>query len=114
MTFPESKTLAIDFDQTLMAQNGNKMGEPLPGVIQAMEELYDRGYGIIIFTVRAKTEQGIEVVEGWLDHYGIDYHQVTAVKPNAAIFIDDRAIRHLNWDDTMNQVNVIMGFVEED
>lgn len=97
--------LAIDFDGTLHDIThpiaGKRMGEPIAGALQAMEDLYDQGHRIIIYTVRAATKQGKEVVEEWLDHFGIDFHDITAVKPNADMFIDDRAVRFETWEQVM-------------
>lgn len=89
------------------------MGKPLPGVEDALDELYGRGYSIVVYTLMARTESGKEAVAEWLDHYGIDYADVTAIKPDALVYIDNRAIRHTDWMSTMQQVNGITGYVDE-
>ena len=103
-----NKTLAIDFDGVIHDYkhpiDGKKLGAPLDGSVVALDELYDAGYKIIIHTVKARNEQGKQMVEDWLDHYSIEHHEVTAIKPNANYYIDDHAVKHISWDDTFNQI----------
>ncbi len=100
--------LAIDFDQTIHDKlhpvEGKKMGLPMPGAQAAMDELYQQKHKIIIFTTMATTPTGKQAVEDWLEFYDIDFHEVTAVKPNAAVFIDDKALHHTDWESTMQQL----------
>ncbi len=102
--------LAIDMDGVLHDYKhpieGKRLGPPLPDAVVAMDDLYDRGYKLIIHTVKATTKQGAEMVEEWLDHYGFEYHEITAIKPNATYYIDDRAIRHTGWADTYKQIGI--------
>lgn len=102
-------TLAIDFDGVLHDYknpvDGKRMGAPLPGALAAMDDLYDGRYELIIHTVKATTEQGRQMVEDWLDHYGFEYHKITAIKPNADYFIDDRAVHHTgDWSNTFSAI----------
>jgi 5'(3')-deoxyribonucleotidase len=94
-------TLAIDFDGVLHDKahplEGKKMGAPMPGAQAAMDELYQAKHKIIIFTTMATTPGGKQAVEDWLDWYDFDYHEVTAIKPNADLFLDDRAVRFTDW-----------------
>lgn len=112
------KTLAIDFDGVVHDyQNplpGKRMGAPMPGAEEALETLYQRGFKIVIHTVKAVTEGGREAVEQWLDYYGLDYHEVTASKPNADVYIDDKAIKHHSWQDTKEQLQIWFGIDLDD
>lgn len=107
-------TLAIDFDGVIAdlhnVSPGKRMGEPVVGALEALESLYDAGHEVIIHTVKATTQGGRKAVEDWLDHYGADYHAVTAVKPNADIYLDDRAVRFVDWSSAL----VTIGLDEED
>lgn len=103
--------LAIDFDEVIHAKSmpvpGRRMGEPLPGTKAALEHFKRKGDTIIVFTVMATDIKGRIAVQQWLDYYDVPYDEVTAIKPNADLFIDDKAIRHINWDDTLRQINEI-------
>jgi phosphoglycolate phosphatase-like HAD superfamily hydrolase len=82
------------------------MGAPLPGAVAALDALYDKRYKLIIHTTKATTDSGKQAVEEWLDYYGCEYHEVTATKPNASYYIDDRAIKHTSWAETLDELGV--------
>jgi len=44
----------------------------------------------------------VELIWEWLEHHGFGSYikEVTAVKPRAVCYIDDRAIRFTNWEET--------------
>src|SRR5258708_970132 len=102
--------LAIDFDRTIHDIDnpieGMKMGKPMPGAEEALEAIKDAGHQIIIHTTRAKTEKSTEVVQEWLDYWDLPYSDITAVKPNADYYIDDRGLRHTTWLDTLTLLGV--------
>ena len=89
--------IAIDFDGVLCDHNNRKpgfiMGEPVEGAQQAMLTLKRQGDTLIIHTNRERFQH----VEDWLQHFGIPYDEVTNIKPNADVFIDDKAIRFTTW-----------------
>lgn len=101
-------TLAIDFDGVIHDYKhpvtGRKMGTPFEEAPTMLKRLYNRRHTIIIHTVMATTPQGQKIVEDWLTYYKIKHHGVTAVKPNADIYLDDRAIRHIDWATTWQQL----------
>ena len=107
------KPLSIDFDGTLHDVDtplvGKRMGAPIPGAVDAMNELEERGFGLIIYTLRAKTQAGRQVVEDWLDYYDIPYSNVTDRKPDAAAYIDNKAIRFKDWPTTMKDLYKTLG-----
>jgi len=100
--------LAIDFDGVIHDRGnrpeGKMLGEPFEDAPAALEALHDAGHRIIIHTLMATTPSGTAAVTDWLDHYGIDYHEVTAIKPYADYYIDDKAITHVNWNSTMQAI----------
>lgn len=105
--------LAIDFDGVIHDRAhpipGKKMGEPLPGALEALQDLYDAGHKLIIHTAMANTPSGKQAVEDWLDHFGVDYHSVVP-KPRADFYIDDHAVLHATWPQTLAAI----GYVEND
>lgn len=101
-------TLAVDFDGVIHDHKhpveGKRMGAPFEDAQLGMRRLLARKHKLIIHTVMATTPGGQKVVEDWLAYYKIKHHGVTAIKPNADIYIDDRAYHHTNWTDTFQFV----------
>lgn len=82
--------------------------KPLPGAAERIHELRSNGHYIIIMTARhMKTCSSNEgqvlkkmgkITIDWLDNYNIEYDELHFGKPNAEVYIDDRAIRFSSWD----------------
>lgn len=94
---------AVDFDNVLMDPHnrvpGYKMGRPIPGAVAALRAMRERGDTIIIHTVRANTgPASCWHVEEWLNHFQVPFDRVTAIKPNADAYIDDKAVPFTDWD----------------
>jgi len=110
------KTIAVDFDGVLHGyslgwQDGTIYDEPKPLARESMALLCEK-FEVVIFstrcfprTVRGKFEpsQDIEVA-AWLKKHNIPYTRIHTepCKPLCVAFIDDNAIRHINWASTMN------------
>ena len=110
--------LAIDFDGVIHAYSsgwsgGDLYDPPIDGALYALSKL-EQEYKIIIFTTRAAEEHaakfqdktGEEAIRSWLDFWsereGISFayrYEITAIKPPAIAYIDDRAVRFTNWPD---------------
>lgn len=101
--------LAIDFDGVIHDYknpvDGKSMGPPFDESLKAMLTLRKKGYKIIVHTVKAKTPAGRKAVTDWLKYYKIPYHDVTAIKPNAVVYVDDRALRHTDWASTLEAIS---------
>ncbi len=111
----EEKSIAIDFDGVihndyLGFHDGTIYGEKFPGVDNALKTICAMGFEIIIFTAKAKPDRplvnnktGIELVWEWLELQELGQYivAVTAEKPRAKVYIDDKAYRHKNWFETM-------------
>jgi len=85
-------TLAVDFDDTLTELGG----------IEACVELRRRGYGLVIFTANAD----IEGIVSWIQQrWPADDPApvVTMTKPQSLAFIDDKAVRFLDWTSILEQ-----------
>ena len=115
----DQNNIAIDFDGVIHNfdkgyHDGTCYGDPLPNSINAIKQL-SKIYKIIIFTAKAKPSRplvngktGTELVEEWLDKHNIldCISEVTAEKPRAILYIDDKGYRHSDWIDTLNWMKV--------
>lgn len=108
------KTLAVDFDGVIHKYSkgwadGAIYDKPMPGALKIMSELTKHGFGIIIHTTRlnpgvrslAEAKQQIQMINQWLKKNGFEkgkhYQAITALKPKASYYIDDRAIKFTDW-----------------
>ena len=117
----ETRQLGIDFDGVI---HGNSKGfydgtiydDPLQGSIEAIKEL-SKKWDIIIYTAKAKLDRplvqgktGTQLVWDWLKKYDIDNYvkDVTAEKPRAVVYIDDKGYRFENWESTLQDLKKIL------
>jgi hypothetical protein len=108
-------TVAVDFDGVLMAKGGDPFVptlEPLPNVEFALKALSNKFSNVVVHTCRALEDRpvgGKAEVWAWLEKYNLDYYvaEVTAIKPRAAFYIDDKAVRHTGcWDITLGTMGI--------
>jgi len=103
MTKPKDEryTIAVDFDGVIHSYtspwvNAHTIPDPpVEGAIAWLREMA-QDFQVIIFTTRGKTPEGRVAVQEWLENNGwIDgaYVTVTAEKPPALVYLDDRAVR---------------------
>ena len=114
-----NKQIAIDFDGVI---HGNSKGfhdgtvydEPIVGSLEAVKHFYNQGYSIVVFTAKAKPDRplvdgktGVQLVWEWLGNYNFSSYinKVTAEKPRALVYIDDKGLRFNNWEETLKQVD---------
>ena len=85
--------VCVDLDGVLNQFDGWKSADyfhpPRPGAREFLEQLSERGYEVVVFTVRWRPH-----VEQWLAEHDLARYvsRVTNEKPPAHVFIDDRAI----------------------
>ena len=99
--------VAVDFDMTIhnasQPKPGKRMGEPMPGAVEAMQALKAAGNILIVHTVWRQDRW--HVIREWCDYYHIPYDDVTNIKPTATAYIDDRAIRFEgSWPDVLEKI----------
>lgn len=110
--------IAIDFDGVIHNDNlgyhdGTIYGEIIDGAKDAIINI-SKNYKIIIFTAKAKSDRpfvneksGKQLVEEWLQKHDLLKYitEVTAEKPRAFLYIDDKGYRFDNWNDTLFFLN---------
>lgn len=103
--------IAIDLDGTICPIKQPTQSyvdlEPLPGAAEQIKHLRKQGHYIIIQTARnmATCEGNIGKVMknvgrltlNWLERHDIEYDEIYFGKPNAEVYVDDRAIRFSDW-----------------
>ena len=94
------QTVVFDFDGVIHSYTSGWQGEtkipdpPVPGIQEALKEIHDAGYEVVVVSTRCKTVLGRMAIENWLDMYGMtqEVDKVCKEKPPAIAYIDDRAI----------------------
>ena len=77
--------------------------KPKADAVAVINELYDAGNTIIIYSARTWVEY--EMTVDWLKRYGVKYHQLFMGKPIGDVWIDDRAITvKENWKEIGEQL----------
>jgi len=105
----ETYQIGIDFDGVVHKNSkgffdGTVYDEPVEGIIDLLNLLSEK-YKLVLFSAKARKDRmlingktGVELIEEWLidkklRHYFTD---ITAEKPRAVCYIDDKAIRFTN------------------
>ena len=92
----------FDIDGTICSLTyGGKYGRAIPfqDMIDKINELYDSGNTIKMFTARGAAT-GIDwedLTKEQAKAWGLKYHELRFGKPHADVFIDDRAQDLFNW-----------------
>jgi len=111
----DTKVVAIDFDGVIHDDykgfaDGSLYGPVIPGTREALT-LISKTHQIIVFTAKARNDRpkfegktGEELVWEWLDknHLKQFVYEVTAIKPRAHVYIDDKAIQFTDWQSTIS------------
>jgi len=100
----DKPNISIDFDKVLHSYeygftNCEIYGTVISGSIEAVNEL-SKKYNIIIFTCR----KPIRKVKKWLKANNIYFDKVTDKKMVSSHYIDDRAVRFIDWKTTMEEI----------
>ena len=91
-------TICLDFDGVINSYSKWFGDDCIPDpIVKGAKEFINeakREYKVCIFTTRAKTENGKVAVKKYLESNGVDTQdmEITATKPPAIVYIDDRAI----------------------
>ncbi len=110
----ELKNIGVDFDGVIHKcskgyYDGTIYDEPIEGSSEALEEL-SKKYDVIIYTAKAKPDRGLingktgtQLVWEWLKEHKMDKFvtKVTAEKPRAVAYIDDKSVAFNTWNDCL-------------
>ena len=116
-----AKNIAIDFDGVIHDcskgyHDGTIYGDPLPGALESLKLLKQKGYNLIIFSCKSRSDRpavngkmGTEMVWDWLQKHNMKEYisDVVAEKPRAVVFIDDKAVRFQNWNHCLKGLEVL-------
>jgi hypothetical protein len=127
-SFPdETYQIGIDFDGVIHANskgfyNGSVYDDPIPGARAALEVL-SKKFVIVVYSAKARQDRmlidgktGIELIWDWLKKHNMNgfVKEVTAEKPRAVFYIDDKAIRfNGSWNDTFLELDEL-GYTNND
>lgn len=95
-----ARTVVFDFDGVIHSYTSGWQGEdtiqdpPVPGIREALKEIHDAGYEVVVVSTRCATIKGHGAIEAWLYDNGMREYidKVCKEKLPAVAYIDDRAI----------------------
>ncbi len=117
--YPDTEnTIAVDFDGVIHNNDkgyhdGTCYGEPINGAKNALWALSQQ-YRIIIYSTKARADRplvdlktGVQLIWEWLEEQGMEeyVYLVTAEKPPAKYYVDDRAIEFVTWGKVIKRLN---------
>ena len=120
-----TKKILVDLDRTLHQysegwSDGTIYDPPVPGAREAMNELKERGYELVIFSARTGKskpdwKEQERMVKEWLIKYDIPFDMITSEKLPAEFYIDDRAVRFEgNWAATLQVIKHLESMIQVD
>lgn len=115
----ELVNIGIDFDGVIHKNSkgyhdGTVYDEPVEGAREALQKLSEK-YTVIIYTAKARKDRGLvngrsgtQLIWDWLKEHDLNQYvsKVTAEKPRAVAYIDDKGIKFDNWDSVLSQINL--------
>lgn len=85
------KTVCVDFDGVLSDYRGwrgaDQLDPPRAGAAAFTGALLSAGYEVVVLTTRDP-----DLVDAWCTEHAIPCTRVTATKPPAVVYLDDRAM----------------------
>lgn len=118
-SFPdETFQVGIDFDGVIHKcskgfYDGTIYDPPIDGAKEALKKISEK-YVIVVYSAKARTDRplvngktGVELIWDWLKAHDMDMYvkEVTAEKPRAVFYIDDKAVRfNGSWSETFQDL----------
>ena len=109
-----NKKICFDLDGTLCTNTWGKYTEakPIAAAINKVNELYDQGFEITIFTsrymgknkenIKKAHEEGYKITKAQIEKWGIKYSKLILGKPTYDLLIDDKS---LNFNSRWIEIN---------
>jgi hydroxymethylpyrimidine pyrophosphatase-like HAD family hydrolase len=95
--------LAIDWDNTIHDKDhpteGHRLGAPMEGAKESLQELRNQGHTIIIHTAN-----NLLVVTDWMNYFEMPYDRIVE-KVQADFYLDDKGHHFTDWKDAMDAVS---------
>lgn len=92
------KTVVFDFDGVIHSYTSGWKGPeviqdpPVPGIREAIADIRRSGYEVAVVSTRCANRYGLLAIKNYLDQHDIQVDAISAEKPPAICYIDDRAI----------------------
>lgn len=94
------KTVVFDFDGVIHSYTSGWQGidnipdPPVPGIGEALKEIHDAGYEVVIVSTRCSEVLGLLAINTWLEYHELFQYvdKILKEKPPAIVYVDDRAI----------------------
>lgn len=107
-------TVVFDFDGVIHSYTSGWKGAdvipdpPVPGIRDAIAEIRAAGYRVVVVSTRCSKLDGLMAIRKFMDENNILVDGISAHKPPALVYIDDRAICFDGHPKTL--LNKIQGF----
>ena len=91
-------TIVFDFDGVIHSYTSGWKGvanipdPPVPGIREAIAEIRDAGYRVVVVSTRCSERDGLMAIHKFMDENNILVDDISAHKPPALVYIDDRAL----------------------
>lgn len=100
----------FDIDGTICTNTWGayEKAQPFPDRIRVINELFQKGNKIKLFTARGSTT-GVDwrpLTEQQLSSWEVNYHELVLGKPEADVFIDDKAFNSDHWHWSVNDLSL--------
>ena len=120
-SYPDEQiNIGVDFDGVIHRcskgyYDGTIYDEPVEGSYEALQSLSEK-YTVIVYTCKARADRGLvngktgtQLVWEWLESNNLSQFvsKVTAEKPRAVAYIDDKSIKFNSWTNCLEQVDLL-------
>ena len=113
----ELVNIGIDFDGVIHKNSkgyhdGTVYDDPIDGAEEALKKLSDT-YTVILYSAKARKDRGlvngksgVQLIWDWLKEHNLSQYvsKVTAEKPRAVAYIDDKGFRFTDWKSCMTDL----------
>ena len=114
----DNNIIAIDFDGVIHKNSkgfhdGTIYDEPVEGVKKGLEYL-SKSYRLVVYSCKSNPKRpfvneknGSQLMAEWLEKHGLAKYieRIAWGKPNARYYIDDKAVRFINWNQTIEEID---------